>query len=78
MTSRDVACEHRGIVQLVERWSPKPNVVGSNPTAPAKREQSSNRMAVFLYSFAVLFVAVLVYRIVNGDYLCYNKLQYLY
>lgn len=35
MTSRDVTCEYRGIVQLVERWSPKPNVVGSNPTAPA-------------------------------------------
>ena len=24
----------RGIVQLVERWSPKPNVVGSNPATP--------------------------------------------
>ena len=24
-----------GIVQLVERWSPKPNVEGSNPSAPA-------------------------------------------
>ena len=27
--------QNRGIVQLVERWSPKPNVVGSSPTAPA-------------------------------------------
>ena len=26
---------YRGIVQLVERWSPKPNVVGSNPASPA-------------------------------------------
>ena len=26
---------YRGIVQLVERWSPKPNVEGSNPSAPA-------------------------------------------
>ena len=25
---------HRGIVQLVERWSPKPNVEGSSPSAP--------------------------------------------
>ena len=28
--------EHRGIAQLVERRSPKPWVVGSSPTAPAK------------------------------------------
>ena len=26
---------YRGIVQLVERWSPKPNVEGSSPSAPA-------------------------------------------
>ncbi len=26
----------RGIAQLVERRSPKPNVAGSNPAAPAK------------------------------------------
>ena len=25
---------YRGIVQLVERWSPKPNVEGSSPSAP--------------------------------------------
>ena len=25
---------HRDIVQLVERWSPKPNVEGSSPSAP--------------------------------------------
>ena len=24
---------YRGIVQLVERWSPKPNVEGSSPSA---------------------------------------------
>ena len=27
---------HRGIAQLVEYWSPKPRVVGSSPSAPAK------------------------------------------
>ena len=26
---------YRGIVQLVERWSPKPNVEGSSPSTPA-------------------------------------------
>lgn len=26
---------YRGVVQLVERWSPKPNVVGSSPATPA-------------------------------------------
>ena len=30
----------RGIVQLVERWSPKPNVVGSSPAAPARCNNS--------------------------------------
>ncbi len=30
---------HRGVVQLVERWSPKPNVVGSSPTAPVIKIQ---------------------------------------
>ena len=28
---------HRGIAQLVEYWSPKPWVVGSSPSAPAKK-----------------------------------------
>ena len=27
---------YRGIAQLVEYWSPKPRVVGSSPSAPAK------------------------------------------
>lgn len=30
----------RGVVQLVERWSPKPNVVGSSPITPAKLTNS--------------------------------------
>ncbi len=28
---------YRGIVQSVERWSPKPNVKGSSPFAPVKK-----------------------------------------
>ena len=31
---------HRGIAQLVEYWSPKPWVVGSSPSAPAKTKRS--------------------------------------
>ena len=31
---------HRGIAQLVEYWSPKPWVVGSSPSAPAKKSTS--------------------------------------
>ena len=30
-----VSVIHRDIVQLVERWSPKPNVEGSSPSVPA-------------------------------------------
>jgi 5-methylcytosine-specific restriction endonuclease McrA len=26
----------RGVAQLVERWSPKPKVAGSNPVSPAR------------------------------------------
>ncbi len=31
--------EYRGIAQLVEYWSPKPWVVGSSPSAPAKNKE---------------------------------------
>ena len=34
---------YRGIAQLVESRSPKPLVVGSSPTAPAKNPRSSER-----------------------------------
>ena len=37
----------RGIVQLVERWSPKPNVVGSNPTPSANARYRANINYVF-------------------------------
>ena len=33
--------DHRGIAQLVEYWSPKPWVVGSSPSAPAKNPKAS-------------------------------------
>ena len=32
--------QDRGIAQLVEYWSPKPRVVGSSPSAPAKTKRS--------------------------------------
>ena len=32
---------YRGIAQLVEYWSPKPWVVGSSPSAPAKKKAKS-------------------------------------
>ena len=33
----NLGVKQRGIVQLVEYRSPKPQVVGSNPTAPEER-----------------------------------------
>ena len=33
---------YRGIVQLVEYRSPKPQVVGSSPTAPVRKRVSQN------------------------------------
>ena len=34
-----IGYKYRGIAQLVEYWSPKPWVVGSSPSAPAKKIQ---------------------------------------
>ena len=36
----------RGIVQSVERWSPKPNVEGSSPSAPAMSNRNLVKVAV--------------------------------
>ena len=43
---------HRGIAQLVEYWSPKPWVVGSSPSAPAKKE------VTFVYQKLLLFLSI--------------------
>lgn len=36
----DTLC--RGVVQSVERWSPKPNVEGSSPSAPVEKSKSND------------------------------------
>lgn len=36
---------------MVERWSPKPNAVGSNPTTPAKK----GRVILDLFSYGNVF-----------------------
>ncbi len=40
---------HRGIAQLVEYWSPKPWVVGSSPSAPAKERGIGRISGLFLF-----------------------------
>ena len=45
-----ILVEFRGIVQLVEQRSPKPCVVGSNPTAPAKKRVTLLGVTLFLLS----------------------------
>ena len=40
---------YRGIAQLVESRSPKPLVVGSSPTAPAKEKSAFGRMRIFSF-----------------------------
>ena len=40
---------HRGIVQLVERRSPKPNVVGSNPATPVFCYNKKNFSELFYF-----------------------------
>ena len=41
---------YRGIAQLVEYWSPKPWVVGSSPSAPAKKQAKAVALACFFIS----------------------------
>ena len=41
---------HRGIAQLVEYWSPKPWVVGSSPSAPAKKIPRTSFSEFFIQS----------------------------
>lgn len=48
-----IAPLHRGIAQLVEYWSPKPRVVGSNPSAPAIKKRT------FVYQVKVRFFRLL-------------------
>ena len=43
-----IARSHRGIVQLVEHQSPKLGVVGSSPSAPAKKK--AIRVSGWLFS----------------------------
>ena len=38
----------RGIAQLVERRSPKPNVVSSNLTAPATQDKGAGKRLFFI------------------------------
>ena len=35
---------HRGVAQLAERWSPKPEVASSIPAAPADRPENLNEI----------------------------------
>lgn len=41
--------KYRGVVQLVERRSPKPNVEGSNPSAPASQDKDAEKRLFSLY-----------------------------
>ena len=38
---------YRGIVQLVERWSPKPNVEGSSPSTPVIQKTCGNHESFY-------------------------------
>ena len=41
--------KYRDIVQLVERWSPKPNVEGSSPSVPVVGTEKQKCFSVFFY-----------------------------
>ena len=44
---------NRGIAQLVEQWSPKPRVLGSSPSAPAKKKAIRKSEWLFSVKFAL-------------------------
>ena len=41
---------HRDIVQLVERWSPKPNVEGSSPSVPALYRKAAIKLIAAFFN----------------------------
>lgn len=51
MFAREKRETYRGIVQLVEYRSPKPRVVGSNPTAPASGVSAPTGVETPLFFF---------------------------
>ena len=57
---------YRGIAQLVEYWSPKPWVVGSSPSAPAKKKSIAKAMDFF-------FVCSLVTRTPQMQSICLKR-----
>ena len=50
MFAREKRETYRGIVQLVEYRSPKPRVVGSNPTAPAQIKYPSDHSDGYFFA----------------------------
>ena len=47
---------YRGIVQLVEYRSPKPQVVGSSPTAPGKQKSQETLIPDSFFDFSFFFM----------------------
>ena len=55
----------RGIAQLVERRSPKPNVVSSNLTAPANQDKDAEKRLFSLYIKHCVFIEVVSHLMVH-------------
>ena len=49
---------YRGIVQLVERWSPKPNVEGSSPSVPVADTEKQKCFSVFFICYSLLIICI--------------------
>ena len=72
----------RGIAQLVEQRSPKPRVVSSILTAPARKTTQRNRLRGFLFYFDILSYTKNQLKTVqkiehNLAYMDYTKIFYL-
>ena len=48
----------RGIVQSVERWSPKPNVEGSSPSVPVADTEKQKCFSVFFICYSLLIICI--------------------
>ena len=50
--------KYRDIVQLVERWSPKPNVEGSSPSVPVADTEKQKCFSVFFICYSLLIICI--------------------
>ena len=63
----------RGIVQSVEHQSPKLGVVGSSPSAPAKKKSRARKQAAFLFVLFIFHYSSFIIHLSCATFLMKNE-----